>query len=116
MSTAYVVVTVLAAAANIWAAAVDFARPEWLLSNMTKVNVPHSWVVPLGAVKAAGAFGLLVGLGVPLIGTAAAAGLVLYFVVAALATVIRAPDYAQIPYPTVFLLLAVGALALQLAE
>jgi len=114
MFTAYIVVTVLAAGANTYAAVVDFARVEWVVANMTELRIPQSQLFPLGAVKAAGALGLLLGFAVPPIGLAAAIGLVLYFV-GAVATVVRARCWNQIPYPTVFLLLATGALALHLA-
>ena len=80
MFTAYVVLTVLAAATTAFAATADFLHPQWLLANMAKVGVPRSWLFPLGALKAAGALGLLVGLGVPLVGVVAAVGLVLFFV------------------------------------
>lgn len=113
MFTVYVVATLLAAAANIYAATVDFARAEWVIDNMSELGVPHSQLMPLGALKA-GALGLLVGIAVPPIGVAAAVGLVLYFV-GAVVTVVRARCYAQFPYPTVFLLLAVAALASSLA-
>jgi DoxX-like family len=65
MSVAYVIVTVLAAAANIYAAANDFTRPAWLLTTMSKLGVPESWLPILGILKAAGALGLLIGIGVP---------------------------------------------------
>jgi hypothetical protein len=42
MFAAYVVVTALAAAANIYAATNDFRRPEWLLSGMNRLGVPES--------------------------------------------------------------------------
>lgn len=43
--------------------------------------MPQSWLTPLGILKAAGAGGLLLGLiGAPLIGEAAAIGLILFFV------------------------------------
>jgi hypothetical protein len=80
MFTAYVVVTLLAAAATAFAATADFLRPQWVLANMTRAGVPQSRLFSLGALKAAGALGLLVGLGVPLLGVAAAVGLVLFFV------------------------------------
>lgn len=115
MFTAYVVITVLAAVATTLAATVDFIRPQWLLVTMTKVGVPHSWLFPLGALKAAGAVGLLVGLGVPPIGVAAAIGLILFFV-GAITTHLRAHDEYSLPYPAAFLLLALGSLALQLAS
>jgi hypothetical protein len=71
MFTAYVVVTVLAAAANVFSAALDFIRYKQVLINMAKAGVPESWITMLGALKAAGALGLLVGIRVPLIGMAA---------------------------------------------
>ena len=111
--SAYLTVTILAAAANMYAAASDFRRPAWLLSNMKEVGVPERRLAPLGILKALGAFGLLAGIGIPLIGVAAAAGLVLYFV-GAIVTVLRARGYTQLPYPSVWLLLAVGSLVLRL--
>jgi hypothetical protein len=113
MFTAYVIVTFLAAAANIFSAALDFIRYKQILINMARVGVPDSWITILGTLKAAGAIGLLIGIGVPLIGTAAAAGLVLFFV-GAIITHLRARDYS-FGLAVVFLLLAVAALALRLA-
>lgn len=113
MFVAYVIVTVAAAAINVVAAAVDFARSEWVLANMTRYGVPHSWILPLGVVKAAGALGLLTGIWVPFLGIAASAGLVAYFVCAVL-TVLRARWYSDVRFPAAFLLLAAGSLALRL--
>lgn len=79
MFIAYVVVTVIATIANGYAAANDFIRPKWLLANMTKLGVRESWLTKLGLLKAAGALGVLVGIRVPLIGVAAAVGLILFF-------------------------------------
>ena len=112
MSAAYVVVTVLAAAANIFSATCDFVRYKQVSIAMAKAGVPDSWMTMLGILKAAGALGLLAGIGVPLIGTAAAVGLILFFV-AAIITHLRARDYS-FGLPAVFLLLAVGALVLRL--
>jgi DoxX-like family len=81
---------------------------------MTKVGVPQSRLVVLAALKAAGALGLLVGLGAPLIGVAAAAGLVLFFV-GAIITHLRGHEYS-LAYPAASLLLAVGSLGLRLAS
>jgi hypothetical protein len=114
MFTAYVVVAVLTAAANGYAATVDFTRPKWLLRNMVKARVPQSWLVSLGALKAAGALGVLVGIGVPLLGVAASLGLVLFFI-GALITHVRA-RYWEITAPAAFLLLAVGSLVLRVAS
>jgi hypothetical protein len=112
MFTAYVVATVLTAAVTAYSATAALNRFEWILANMTKYGVPHSWLSPLGALKAAGALGLLVGIGVPMIGTAASVGLILYFV-GAIVTVTRARWYSHIPYPAAFLLLVVVSLTLR---
>ena len=116
MFTAYVVVAVLAAAANIYIAINDFIRADWVLANMTKVGVPRSWLFPLGALKAAGAVGLLVGIGVPLIGVAAAVGLVLFFVGAVITHIRAHADGLSYAYPGTLLLLAVGSLVPRLAS
>jgi hypothetical protein len=114
MFTVYVVVTIFAAAANTYAAIVDFRRPQWVLDNMTRWGGSHSWLFILGVLKAAGALGLLAGIGAPLIGVAAAVGLVMFFV-GAIAVVIRAGWYSHLPWPATYLLLAIGSLALRLA-
>ena len=115
MFAAYVVVAVLTAAANTSVAALDFRRSEWVLGNMATVGVSHSWLLPLGALKAAGALGLLIGIGVPPIAVAASVGLVLFFV-GAVVTHVRTHEYATILYPGMFLLLAIGSLVLRLAS
>ena len=74
--------------------------------------MPESWLPVLAILKAAGALGLLVGIGVPMIGTAAAVGLTLFFV-AAIFTHLRARD-RSFGGAVVFLLLAVAALVLGL--
>jgi len=114
MFAAYVAVTVLAAAANALSATLDFIRYKQILINMAKVGVSESWITILGILKAAGALGLLIGIGVPLIGIAAAVGLVLFFV-AAIITHLRARDYS-FGLAVVFLLLAVAALVLRLTS
>jgi hypothetical protein len=113
--SAYVIVTVLAAAANFYAATNDFVRVEWVCANRKRLGIPDSWLFPLGALKPAGAIGILVGIGVPLIGVATAAGLVLFFV-GAIVTAARARWYAHLRYPTAWLALAVGALMLRLTS
>ena len=113
MFIAYVVVTLLAAAANIFSATLDFIRYKQVLINMARVGVSESWITMLGILKAAGAIGLRVGIGVPLIGTVAAVGLILFFV-GAIITHLRAHDYS-FGLAVVFLLLAIAALVLRLA-
>ena len=112
MSVAYIVATVLAAAVNIYAAINDFTRPKWLLANMNRLRVPESSLPVLGILKAAGATGLLIGIGVPMIGVAAASGLTLFFV-GAVVVHLRARDYSLGKgVPVVFLASAVAALVL----
>ena len=114
MFTAYIIVTLIAAAANAFSATLDFIRYNPVLINMAKASVPDSWITMLGLLKAAGALGLLAGIAVPLIGTAAAVGLVLFFV-GAIITHLRAGDYS-FGLAVVFLLLAIAALVLRLAS
>ncbi len=111
MSTAYVVVTLIAAAMAGFSAVSVFLRAQWVVQPMADYGVPMSWLPWLGAAKAAGAAGLVVGLFVPVIGVAAGIGLVLYFT-GAVATVIRARWYAHIPFPLLYAAPVVAALVL----
>jgi hypothetical protein len=114
MFIAYLAVTFLATAVNIFSATLDFGRYKQVLINMAKVGVSDSWITTFGALKAAGALGLLVGIAVPLIGVGAASGLVLFFI-GAVVTHLRAHDYS-FGLAVVFLLLAVAALVLRLVS
>jgi len=115
MFTAYVVVTLMAIAASTFVAIANFMRYKFVLVTAAKVGVPESWIAMLGTLNAAAALGLLLDLiGVPLIGTAAAIGLILYFV-AAIITHLRARDHSIGP-AVAFLLLAVAALLLRLGS
>lgn len=108
----YVVVTVVTIAANASIAVADFARAKFVLANSAAVGLPPTWVPLLGAVKAAGAAGLLLGLlGGRLIGITAAAGLVLFFI-GALAAHAHARVFHNIAFPGGYLALAVGSLVL----
>lgn len=114
MDPAYVVVTLLAIVATGSIAAADLARAEFVLTNSAAVGVPDSWLTTLGLLKAAGAAGLALGLaGVPLVGTAAALGLTLFFV-GAIATHLRAHNH-ELAFPGAYLALAVGSLVLSVA-
>lgn len=114
MFVTYIVVTILAAAANIFSATLDFIRYEPILINMAKVGVSESWITALGILKAAGALGLLIGFGVPAVGIAAATGLVLFFI-GAIITHLRGHDYS-FGLAIVFLLLAAGALGVRVVS
>jgi len=113
MFAAYLIVTALTAAANLFSAGCDFVRYKQVSIAMAKAGVPESWMTTLGVLKAGGALGLLAGIGLPLIGAAAAIGLTLFFI-AAIITHLRARDYSLGP-ATFFLLLAIGTLVLRLA-
>jgi hypothetical protein len=112
MSTVYVVVTILASAWVGYSAAALFFRAKWVVQALTDYSVPQSWWPWLGAAKAAGAAGLLVGLFVPVIGVMAAIGLVVYFT-GAVVTVVRARWYSHIPYPLLYLAPVVASMALR---
>ena len=117
MFAAYVVVTLLAIAANTFSGVAAIVHFKPILPGMAKAGVPESWLTfPIGTLKTAGAVGLLLGvIGVPLIGTAAAVGLILFFV-CAIYTHLRAGDYSlQFGLAIGFLSLAVAALVLDLA-
>ncbi|MEU4762527.1 DoxX family protein [Actinosynnema sp. NPDC023794] len=112
MSTAHVVVTVLAILANAAVAVADFARAGFVPANSAEVHVPGSWVPALGALKAAGAVGLLLGLlGAPVVGTAAAIGLVAFFA-GAVGLHVRHRVWHNIAAPGASLALAAGSLVL----
>ncbi|GGV14117.1 membrane protein [Actinomadura cremea] len=114
--TTYVVVTVATIAANAGMAAADFAKAPIVLANSAEVGLPASWVPYLGALKAAGAAGLLLGLvGVPFIGIAAAIGLVLFFV-GAVAVHVRTRVFHNLAFPGGYLALAVASLVLAVAR
>lgn len=117
MFTAYVIVTIVAVAANAFSGVAAILHFKPILPGMARAGVPESWLtLPIGTLKTAGAVGLLLGLiGAPVIGTAAAIGLILFFV-CAIYTHVRAGDYsAQFGLANGYLLLAVAALALDLA-
>ncbi|MER7985316.1 DoxX family protein [Streptomyces noursei] len=112
MATAYMIIIVLTVMANAAIAVADLVRADFVLANSAAVGVPRSWLPWLGALKGAGAAGLLIGLlGFRPLGLAAAVGLVLFFVGAVVAHV-RVGAYATMAAPAGYLGLAVASLAL----
>jgi hypothetical protein len=110
--TTYVVVTVVTAAINAAIVVADLARAKFVLANSAEVGVPRSSLPLLATLKGAGAAGLVLGLlGLDVIGIAAAAGLVGFFVVAVAAHV-RAWVFYNIAFPGAFLALATASLTL----
>ena len=108
MHIAYLVLTILTAFANGYAATMNFVGAESVKVVADQVQVSQRWMVPLGILLASGALGLMIGLAVPPIGIAAAGGLVAYFI-CALSTHIRARD-GNVGGAITFLLLAVATL------
>lgn len=114
MSTAHLVLTIIAAAMVGFSAVVLFLRVSWITESMELYGVPVSWWHWLAAAKAAGAIGLLVGLAVPAVGVAAAIGLILYFT-GATVTVARARRYSHVGAPVMYVLPVIAAFAFGLA-
>lgn len=97
---------------NATTAIATFVRAKFVVDNLGHVDLPESWIPVFAALQAAGAVGLLLGLvGIPLVGVAAASGLVLFFIAAAIVH-LRARDYRSLPSPVLFLVLAAAALVL----
>ena len=114
MSTAYVVITILAAAWVAYSAVAVFVRAKWVTQALADYGVPRRWWPWLGTAKLAGAAGLVVGLLVPVIGVLAEAGLVVYFT-GAVVTVLRARYFWHVPYPLVYLAPVVASIVLRVA-
>ena len=112
MSTAYIVVTALAALLVGFSAYSVFTRAAWVVTPLADYRVPQSWLPWLGTAKAAGAVGLVAGLFLPVIGALAGIGLVLSFI-GAVVTVVHARRYSHIAYPLIYLAPVVASLALR---
>ncbi|MEV0359315.1 DoxX family protein [Nocardia sp. NPDC050697] len=115
MGTAYYVVAVLTALWVGFSAYALLARRPFVVEPLELYGVPRSWWNPLGAAKAAGAAGLLAGFAIPAVGSAAAIGLILYFLGAS-ATALRAHSPGTAGYPLLYLAPVAATLALQLAR
>jgi hypothetical protein len=107
MHVTYVIITILAALANGYAAVLNLVGAESVKVVADKVRVSQEWMIPFGILLASGALGLLIGFAVPVLGTAAAIGLVLYFI-CALSAHLRVRD-PGIGGAVSFLVLAVAA-------
>lgn len=116
MLAAFIAVTVAAAIAYAYAAVLNFTHDKSVAETAERLRVPVSWQVWLGFPLAAGSLGLVAGFGVPALGTAAACGLVLYFL-CAVGAHIRARDTRLLAWVNwaAFFSLAVGALVVGLA-
>jgi DoxX-like family len=109
MHIAYVAVTIVVALANGYAASLNFVGAGSVKVVADRVRVSQRWMIPFGVLLASGALGLLVGFAVHALGTAAAIGLVLYFI-CAIGAHLRARDYGGLGGAVSFLVLAIAAL------
>lgn len=117
MHVAYLAVTGVAVVVYGYAAVLNVTHDDGVVQTAERLGVPSSWTVRLGLLLAAGSIGLAVGLAVPALGTAAAGGLVLYFLCAA-GFHVRARDTRVVSWVTwaAFFALAVAALLVGLAH
>ncbi len=114
MFVAAAIVSILLALVMTASAVGMLTRQPRIVDAMSSIDLPHTWFPYLGALKLAGAAGLIVGLWVPAIGIAAAAGLALYFAGAVIAH-LRAGD-REIGPPAVLAVVSIVALVLRAAS
>jgi hypothetical protein len=115
MAVATAIVSLLLAALLAFAAVRKLGHRPEVVATYTRVGVPEDRLNHLAAILLAGAAGLVMGLVWTPVGVAAAAGVVVYFVLA-IAAHVRADDTEHLVPPLVIELLGVGALLLQVAE
>ncbi len=113
MLAAYATCTCLAALACAYAVYANLSHAAFVAGTAQRLGLPASLMVPFGMLLGAAGAGLLAGFAVPGLGTAAASGLVAYFVIA-LAAHLRAHDF-HLGWPLTYLSLAATALATSLA-
>jgi DoxX-like family len=113
MFIAYIILNSLLAAGMAWCAFAEFSRFDGIPAQMAKAEVPLIWLPTLAAVKVVALVGLVIGFWVPIVGTAAALGIAVYFVAAILIHV-TARD-SNVWGATFFLLLGCAALAVRIA-
>lgn len=104
----YTGVTTLAAIMTGVAAAMNFGAARSVKATADRLRISRRWMVPFGILLAAGAVGLLLGMAMPMVGAAAATGLIVYFV-CAVAAHLRVHD-TKVGGALLFLLQAVVAL------
>lgn len=115
MNIAYYIVGAVAALWVGFSGYALFTKQQFVVEPLEQYGVPRSCWNPLAAAKSAGALGLIAGFAVPMIGIAAAIGLIVYFL-GATATALRARSYGTAVFPLLYLVPVVATLALQLAR
>jgi hypothetical protein len=106
------IVSLLLALIMVAAAARKLTHRSGVVAEYARVGVPEERLNHLALILLAGAAGLLLGLAWPPVGVAAAAGTVVYFLLA-VAAHIRHRDVANLAVPVAIELLALAALVLQ---
>lgn len=114
MAIALTVLSILLAALLVASAGFKLTHSPKAVEGYRTAGVPESWLNGLAAVLLVGAAGLVVGIWWPLAGIAAAAGLVVYFVLA-VGFHVRAQDTSHAVTPAVLAVVAAAILAMQLA-
>ncbi|MEI5098451.1 DoxX family protein [Streptomyces sp. PmtG] len=113
MLPAYLTITFVAAVANGSAAIANLIGHDYPKSQADRLGLSCSWIRPLGTLLALGTLGLIAGIAVPVLGTVAAVGLVLYFL-SALFAHLRVGD-RQLTAWAVYFCLSMAALAVNVA-
>ncbi|WP_405485989.1 DoxX family protein [Nocardia sp. NBC_00511] len=112
MFIAYVVVTLIAIAANAVEGVATLAGAKFVRDNLGEIGLPPALLPFLGACKTAGALGLIGGLVAwRHLGVAAAIGLTVFYLLAVLVH-LRTRVVHNIAFPIGFLALAAATLAL----
>jgi hypothetical protein len=115
MHTTYLIVTMVAIAFNGFSGVSALVHFAPILPGMERAGVPLSWLTfPIGTLKTLGALGLIVGLWIPGVGVAAAAGLVIFFICAMYTHVLANDMSAQFGLAALLLTLNCATLALTL--
>jgi len=114
MFIAYLATNALLAVGMAWCAFAEFTRFNGIPAQMAKASVPLSWLPWLATVKILALVGVVIGFWVPVVGTAAAVGVAVYFV-GAVGKHVTAHD-ANVGGAIFFTLLACAALTLRVTE
>lgn len=116
MRTAYLIVTTVAIAFDGFSGVSALLHFAPIIGPMRRAGVPLSWLrFPIGTLKTLGALGLIVGLWIPAIGVAAAAGLTIFFICAMYTHVLANDISGQFALAGFLLVLNAATSALTLA-
>jgi DoxX-like family len=117
MQLTFTLVVLLAIVVNGFSGVAALAHFGPIKPGMAAVGVPVTWLrFPIGTLKVLGAIGLVTGLWVPVLGAAAAAGLVVYFA-CAIQTHLLARDHGfQFGLAIFLLAMNAGVLAVLLSR